>query len=246
MKWIDKLLDVAIARRIRKSGVPLTGWQVKRVACWTCHLVHELPNDLKQALASAEGFFLRHVGHSVNWFEQPGVAGLWASNADVKVAYGSSAAYTITLASLATSSTLVVGRAGTAVSNTSNLYDDYLVGGKVTTGTSPTVDTQIEIDAYGSYADAPTYGDGVTGTDAGQTFTSANTKRTAVRLVERMFVDNTSNRTYPFGPSSLKPVFGWNMPKNHGIFVSHSTAVNLNSTGSNHEIIWTPVYQTVI
>jgi len=246
MKWIDRLLDKAIAYRLRKSGVPLTGWPTKRVACWTCEIAHALPTNFAQALASAEGFFLRHEGHTVDWFEYDGLAGLWHSNADVKPAYASSAAYTITIASLATSATLVIGREGTAVSNTSNLYDDYLVGGKIMTGTSPTVDKEIEISVYGSYADAPTYPDVLDGTDSAETFASINAKRAAVAVIERLFVDATSNVSYAFNPRGIKQAFGGYVPKNHGIFLAHNTAVNLHATGGNHEIIYQGCYNTVI
>lgn len=248
MKWIDALFDKLLRTRLRKSQEPLGGWQPKHVACWTCHITHQLPSNIRQAIASAEDFFTKHPAptHAVNWFEHPGLAGLWTSNADIKPAYASSAAFTITLASLATSSTLVAGREGTAISNTSNLYDDYLIGGKVTTGTSPTVDTQIEVSVYGGYSDTPTYIDVLDGTDSAETFTSVNVKRSAVRIIERMFVDNTSDRTYGFGPVGVKQAFGGIMPKNFGPFVTHSTAVNLNSTGGNHEIVYTGVYATVI
>lgn len=246
MKWINQLLDKAIAYRLRKSGIPLTGWQTKRVACWDCLLTHDLPSDFWQALASAEGFFARHQGHHTDFFEQPGLAGLWHSNADVKVAYGSSAAYTITLASLATSASLIIGRESTAISNTSNLYDDYLVGGKITGGTTPTVDKEIEISVYGSYADAPTYPDVLDGTDSDETFASINAKRAAVAVIERLFVDATTARVYAFNPRGIKQAFGGYIPKSHGIFVSHNTVAALHATGGNHEIQYTPVFNTVI
>lgn len=76
--------------------------------------------------------------------------------------------------------------------------------------------------------------------------TSAAIKASAIRLLSAMGVDaTTSNRSYFFAPISLAACFGGTVPKNHGIFVTHSTAVNLNSTGGNHIISYTPAYATV-
>ena len=38
--------------------------------------------------------------------------------------------------------------------------------------------------------------------------------------------------------------FGGVVPKNHGLFVTHDTAVNLNSTAGNHSFSYTGVYGT--
>lgn len=246
MKWIDTLLNVAIARRIRKSTAPLGGWKPKQVACWDCGLTHALPLDVRQALASAEGFFARHEGHQVNWFEQPALAGLWTPNADVKEAYAASFAYAITLTSLATSSTLVAGQESTAVSNTANLYSDYLVGGRITCGTTPTVDKTIEVWLYGSVNDTPTYPDVLDGTDSPETITSANVKKSSMRLLERMFVDATASLVCWFGPVGIAQAFGGRLPKNHGLFVTHDTVAALHATGGLHDINGTGVYNTVI
>lgn len=246
MKWLDMLLDKAIECRLRKSQAPLGGWHPKQVACWTCHLTHKLPQQARQAIASAEGFFARHEGHEVDWFEAPGLAGLWTPNADVKLAYGSSAAYTIDLSSLASSSTWVAGRESTAVSNTSNLYLDYLVGGRITNGTTPTVDTVIEVSVYGSVNDTPTYTDVLDGTDSAETITSVNVKRSAVRLLDRLVVDATTDRVNWFGPVAIAQHFGGIVPKNHGLFVAHNCVAALHATAGNHVISYTGCYQTVI
>ena len=85
--------------------------------------------------------------------------------ADEKIAYASSAALTITPASLATSATLVAGRESTAVVNTTNLYVDYLLAGKIMTGTTPTVSKQIQVWVYGQTEDTPLYPGTITGSD---------------------------------------------------------------------------------
>lgn len=167
-------------------------------------------------------------------------------NADVKGAYVASADYTITLASLATSSTRLVGRESTAIDNSTNKYLDYLIAGKVTTGTTPTVDKQIDLWAYGSLKDTPTYPGTITGTDSGVTLANAGTRNTGLRPVASALVTATSDVGYPFAPTSLTTLFGALMPPNrHGLWVTHDTAVNLNSTGSNHVLSYTPMYGTV-
>lgn len=168
--------------------------------------------------------------------------------ADIKAKYGSSAALTITLASLPTSSTRVAGRESTVIDNSSNVYLDALVGGKITTGTSPTVDKSIEVWVYASVDDTPTYPDVLDGTDSDETFTgsSVNVRNGAVKLGAVVTVDSTSDRTYWIAPFSVAALFGGILPKRWGLWVTHDTGVNLNSNGSNHALSYTPVYaQTV-
>jgi hypothetical protein len=165
--------------------------------------------------------------------------------ADVKLAYGSSAALTITLASLATDTSLLTGRESTAVDNSGSKYLDELISGNIRVGTSPTTGKVIEIWAYGSLSDSPTYPDVFDGTDSAETVTSAGVKNSALKLIHTIETEATSDRDYAFGPIGLAQFFGGTLPKFWGIFVTHNTAVNLNSTGGNHNITHTPVYQTV-
>jgi hypothetical protein len=164
-------------------------------------------------------------------------------NVDLLTAYASSAAYTITLASLGSDTNLLAGRESTAVSNTSARYLEYLVGGKVTTGTSPTATRLIWIFAYGSIDDTPTYPDVMDGTDSAETVTSADI-RNALPMLQQLGTDNTSDRTYWMPPKALSLAFGGAIPKNHGLFLTHNTGVALNATGSNHALSHTGIYMT--
>lgn len=154
--------------------------------------------------------------------------------ADIKSKYPatSTVALTLTLASLATDTSLLAGRASTAVDNTTNLDLDHLLSGAIRTGTSPTVGTTIEVWAY-SYlsiaSGAPAYADGITGTDANKSITSLNVKYAGLRLVQAITVDNTTGRDYPIPPTSIAQLFG-SLPPFWGIFVVHNTAVALNAT----------------
>lgn len=163
--------------------------------------------------------------------------------ADLKLAYAASAALTCTLESLATSSTLVAGRESTAVVNTSNLYLDYLLSGRVKLGTSPTDAKVIEVWVYASLEDTPTYPDSITGSDAAATLTSVNIKNAALALAASMVTANVTGRIYPFRPVSIASLFGGVVPKRWGVWVSHNTGVNLDASAGG--TLWqTPVYAT--
>lgn len=194
-----------------------------------------LPTSINSQVYESEGF-------------APTIASQLAAllhNADTKVAYGSSAAYTCSLASLATSSTLLAGREGTAVNNTTNLYLDYLAGGIVTVGTTPTANNFIEWWMYGSVNDTPTYPDVFDGTDSDETVTNAGVKQSALaNFGTALCSAATSNVGYWFSPRSVAMAFGGLMPKHHGPFITHSTAVNLNSTAGNHVLSYTGCFLT--
>ena len=149
-------------------------------------------------------------------------------------------ALTITLASLASSSSLTTGRESTVVDNTSNKYLDYRVFGQITTGTTPTVNKTIAIYVYAptkvassSYTYPVATTTNLTGADAAATFEAE--QRNMLRLGAAITVNATSNRAYTFS-FNIAPLFGGFVPLKWGLFVTHDTAVNLNSTAGNHWI----------
>lgn len=163
---------------------------------------------------------------------------------NIQARYGSFAALTITLASLANDSTnLLAGQQSTVIANGSNLWLDYLITGKITCGTSPTAGNTIEVWAFASYDDTPNsaiYPDVLGASDAAITFTSNNVKQAAVRPLAFLTVDSTTNRSYYFGAVSLATCFGF-VPLHWGVVVINGSGVALNSTGSNHYINYLPV-----
>ena len=164
--------------------------------------------------------------------------------AELKIKYSSSSAITITLASLATSADRTAGRESTVIDNSSTLYDDVLVGGVITTGTTPTVSKQIDIYVYAAVNDTPTYPDVFAGTDSAETVTSVNVRASALRLLASIVVDATSDRAYWLAPTPVAQLFGGIMPRYWGVFVAHDTAVNLNATGGNHVLSMTGISWT--
>lgn len=163
---------------------------------------------------------------------------------DIKTAYGSSSALTITLASLASDTNLLAGAESDAVDNTSNKYLDYLLSGKVTTGTGPTDVKEIRVYVVGCMDDT-TWPDVFDGTGSAETVTSAGIRDSCCVLAKTIQTNNTSDRTYPFGPISVAGLFGGNVPKKFVVFIMHNTVQNLNSTAGNHAVYITPIYETV-
>lgn len=231
--------------------------------CHTCHHRHRLgrtPQTFTQEMWEWEA---KHRAHDFEFlspkrripphfddavFQHACQAPWWleyAENANVKIAYASSAALTCTLASLATSSTFVAGREATAIVNTSNSYVDYRVTAKITTGTSPTVDKEIRIYAYAVLDDTPTYPDTITGTDSAVTITNTYILQAGFILLGATSNSATSSVAYPIKCLTLAEAFG-HCPTRWGLFIAHSTAVNLHATGGNHVISQIGAYLTVV
>lgn len=162
-------------------------------------------------------------------------------SADVKQKYpaasANTTAITISAASLASSSTLLAGQESSFIDNTTNLDIDHLISGRIRTGTSPTVNTYIELWAAAPYkivSGTPSWPDVLDGTDSAETLTSDNVKNGMLILLWRQKVDATSGRDYYMPPTSVAQAFG-EMPPYYDLFLTHSTAVALDATGSNHE-----------
>lgn len=172
--------------------------------------------------------------------DQPSVP-VTVGNPTLKLTYGAAVAFTLTGASLASDTGLLAGRQSAAVSNATARATDYIIGGKIATGTSPTASRTIEIWAYGSFDDAPTYPAGITGSDGNLTITSSGIKGAGLRLVAILETDNTTGRSYTLAPTSLRGVFGGIVPKSFGLFVVHNTGVALSATAGDCAFSYTPL-----
>lgn len=142
--------------------------------------------------------------------------------------FSTSAALTITLASLATSTT-GVGRQSTMVDNSTTRYSDLLIYVKLTQGTTPTGSKAAYIYLIRSDKDAGTAhrSDAAGASDAAWT-------RLNARLIATI-----PNKASPSTGDVLWGEFLVSRPgPEWGIGVVHDTAVNLNSTGSNSYIRW--------
>jgi hypothetical protein len=163
--------------------------------------------------------------------------------ADRKLAYATAASMTITLTSLGSAAY----RESTAVDNTTNLYLDAFVGGRVQIG-AVTADGQIEFYAYGSW-DGTLYTAGLTGSDAAITWGTTGGVDSYNDLVPlgSVAVDTTDdNDDVKFGPFSVAAAFGGRLPPKWGVVVKNSTGIAFHATGTNNEMKYRGVYETIV
>lgn len=165
--------------------------------------------------------------------------------ADRKYAWASVTAPTFTLASLATSASLVAGRESDAVDNTSTKYLDFQITWKIRTGTSPTTAKTIELWAIPCLDASTIYPDVFDGTDSNETATSRDILRAGARLLASVLTSSTSDQDYWLHCPSVKEAFDGFPPEKFSLFVVHDTAVNLNSTGGNHVGYIRGQYETI-
>jgi hypothetical protein len=149
--------------------------------------------------------------------------------ADIKQKFGATTAFTLTLASLASSAT--AGRESTKIDNTADLYLDALVSLNLalTTGTIGN-DKAAYVYAYGSL-DNTNFPDTVTGADAGITLNDP----TQLRLIGVINLLAQST-TYKGGPFSVAAAFGGVLPPYWGIVVRNYSGIALAASG--HAANW--------
>ena len=157
--------------------------------------------------------------------------------------YGSTTTITAAIASLASDTNLLAGLESSIIDNTTDGFEDIILSGKATTGTSPTASRQIEVWAIAW--DSNAWPDVTDGTSSLETLTSADIKASLCKAVAIMPTNNTSDRTYSFTGVSAKQVFGGVLPSKFVLFIVHNTGVNLNATAGNHEFRYQGVYPQV-
>lgn len=165
---------------------------------------------------------------------------------DIRNAYPDHGDLTITLASLASDTNLLVGRQSTEVVNTTTKFIDFLISGRITTGTSPTGGT-IEVWAVAAFDTlGTTYPDTVTNAgDLVRTWTNSVIKNSAAKLIYSVSPTTVNNISYPWSGISIAGLYNGTCPPRFVVYVTQSTGVALNSTASNHLIRLQPVYRTV-
>lgn len=231
--------------------------------CHDCQQRHRLGRTPQGFTAELWEWAAKHRGHDCEFlstkrripprfddapFQAAGQAPWWltyAENANLKIAYAASAALTCTLASLASSATFVAGREATAIVNTTNLYIDYRVTAKITTGTTATVDKEIRLYAYAVLNDTPLYPDTLTGTDSAVTLTNTYILDAGLTLLGSTSNSATSNIAYFPRCITIAEAFG-HCPTRWGVFVTHSTVAALHATGGNHVLSQIGAYFTSV
>lgn len=157
--------------------------------------------------------------------------------------YGSTTTITCAVASLASDTNLLAGIESSIIDNTTDGFDDIILSGKITTGTSPTASKSIEVWAVAW--DSNGWPDVFDGTTSSETITSADIKAAICKPVAVMATSNTSDRAYFFTGVSARQVFGGCLPSKFVLFPTHNTGVALNATAGNHEFRYQGVYPQV-
>lgn len=157
--------------------------------------------------------------------------------------YGSKTTITAAVASLASDTNLLAGIESSIIDNSTDGFDDILLSGKITTGTSPTASRQIEVWAVAW--DGANWPDVFDGTSSAETITSSDIKTAICKPVAILATNNTSDRTYHFTGASLREAFRGELPSKIVLFIVHNTGVNLNATAGNHEFSYVGVYPQV-
>lgn len=180
----------------------------------------------------------------------PAVLASLLPNADVKVAYGATTTPTMTLASLAASSTLLAGRESTAVDNgASNKYLDQLLAGNYRQAATNTQAGRIRTAVVGNRDDTPSWPDVFDGTDSTETVTTQAMYDSICRIASEIVTAATANAINPFGPVAIAGLFGGVLPDQFVLFTSHNAQTTTNAwsaTEADHAVRLTPVYVTVI
>lgn len=157
--------------------------------------------------------------------------------------YGSKTTITAAVASLASDTNLLAGIESSIIDNSTDGFDDILLSGKSTTGTSPTASRQIEVWAVAW--DGANWPDVFDGTTSAETITSSDIKNAICKPVAILATNNTSDRTYHYSGVSARAVFGGELPSKFVLFQVHNTGVALNATAGNHEHSYMGVYNQV-
>jgi hypothetical protein len=166
--------------------------------------------------------------------------------ASQKIYYAASQNMTVTaLASMATSSDWRTGWTSDLIDNTTNLYLDYLISGKIVAGGTAAAG-QIRISLYAMMDDSTwvdIFSSGTEGAQGAATILDVATRDNSLVLARALTTTTTASQVYPWGPLSVASCFGGIVPAKFSIFIAHSLANNLAASGA--QVTYKGVYATV-
>lgn len=150
------------------------------------------------------------------------------------IEYTGPTAFDINLQNLAASATFVQGQESDEIDNTSTLFTDAIVSGRIWVGTSPGTTGTIAVYVWGSDVAASTRPiDTLVGVDGNRTLVATGMLG-SLRLGAAIGVNlNTTDVDWPVPAFSVAALFGGNMPRFWGLFVTHSTAAPLRNHADN-------------
>ena len=155
----------------------------------------------------------------------------------VTTVYRASSTITIAPENIASSTTFVAGVESAVYDNTSNKDQDVLIAGTWRCGTTPTINTQCLVYVFAIRDDAPAYPDVFDGTSSAETLATAGVGAGFLKLGGLATIDaTTSDVFYGIGPFSVAALFGGVCPNKFGLFITHNTVVNSNTTAGSH--VW--------
>jgi hypothetical protein len=174
----------------------------------------------------------------------------YAHNADVKIAYAATVTVTITMASLAASSTWIAGRESTAIDNgaTNVKYPEYHLGLKTMTGATGAQVGEFRVYFIGALNDTPAWPDNMTGSDAARTVSAAGLLQ---GFGSPLVIPTVASANAPYYRSAIgvAQFFGGYIPDQFSLYFTHnaqSGTNTLHATSGNHAMYLTPVYGTVL
>lgn len=214
--------------------------------CYDCRKKHEFRSTVDRWSVELTEWGRKHIGHQVEFVsprrvrpagigEREAIAADWlgfGDNANIKLAYAASASFTMTLESLASSSSFLAGRQSANVSNASNLYLDYMIAGFVKVGTTPTTNTSIRLYAVGARDDTPNYPDQFTGSNAARNVTNAEILNQHPLFWDQPVVSTSTGVVYEMQPRSLAACFGGIVPVSFVLYLAHSTVAALDASAA--------------
>lgn len=165
--------------------------------------------------------------------------------ADVKIAYGASAALTQTnLDGLASSATWVAGWESAAIDNSANRYTDYIVNAAIQVESAGLSAGEIRMYVVAELEDA-SWPDVFDGSEGAETVTDTEVRDAICKLAALSATDTTASRTYFLQCPSVAAVFGGIVPRKFVVFLTHSTGAALETTADPNQVYVKGVYHTV-
>lgn len=222
--------------------------KLHNIACLDCGLIHNLPDDIRQALASAKTFADNHTNHEIA-FDVIGAESYltgkvphWAENADFKLKFQAAQTLTVTnLHSLANSAT--AGWQSDVVDNTSDLFLDALAMVVFDfANTAPANSKGCYIFAYGGL-ESGTYTNPASGAQGTLTLLDVTANPQSMPMVHFQPY-TTADEVAESKPFSIAAGFGGILPPYWGLAIINHSGAALAASGNT--VKYRGQYATVI
>lgn len=166
---------------------------------------------------------------------------------NITAKYAASVAPTVTaLQSLASSQDWTAGWGSATITNTSNNYQDYLIGATFTTHASNRQAGQIRIYVIGALNDTPLFpavASGTLGSEGAISFTDVEERDALCRLLVPIDIDNSASAIYAFAQTGIAQLFAGRIPTHFVFFIAQnaSTTTNAGLAAAGNAVYYTPV-----